>query len=233
MRPGRTAAVCLAIIVAWIAIDLSWPYRSNLRDFDPIEVAKLETAMWRSYYDRKPRQLFWQLAELLQNQYELPLIRSNIAAFHASRAAFVFKRGQSREDYRKALPSLRRYYGIIRRVSTTPFNVNEAARAELEWWVIHRERSQHDPRSLVRALAELQGALYDIPANRFVEHAERRAEAMTLRDDRAAAGGVSEADWDEIDELLQASYEALHRAVQRSKTTSALQTLPSPVNASP
>jgi hypothetical protein len=233
LKPGRTAAVCVAIIVAWIVADLSWPYRSNLRDFDPVEVAKLETAMWRSYYDRKPRQLFWLLAELLQNQYELPLVRSNLAAHHASRAAFVFKLGRTRDDYEKALPSLRRYYGLIRRVSTTPFDVDRAARGELEWWIIHRERAQHDPEDLVRALAELQATLFGLPTDRFLEHGARRAEAMTLRDDRAAAGGVSEDDWDTIDELLQASYGALHRAVQRSNTTSALQIPPSLASASP
>jgi len=214
LKPGRTAAVCVAILVLWVAIDLTWPYRSDLRAFDPIEVAKLETAMWRSYYDREPRRLFWQLAELLQNQYRLPLIRSNLAAYHAARAAFVFKRGRTREEYEEALPSLRRYYGIIRRVSTTAFDPEKAARVELEWWIIHRERAEHDPQDLVLGLAELQGVIYETPPVRFIEHATLRAEAMTLRDDRAADDGVSEADWDRIDELLQASYLSLFRAVR-------------------
>jgi hypothetical protein len=47
----------------------------------------------------------------------------------------------------------------------------------------------------------------------MAEHGRLRAEAMTIRDTRAEAGGVTEADWARIDALLHASWQSLHKAV--------------------
>src|ERR671916_340478 len=84
-----TAALVL-LLAAWVAYDLYAPRRTSLREFDADEVARLETAMWRSYYDRERARLFLQLGELLRTQYRLPLVRSNVVAYQAAKAAFVF-----------------------------------------------------------------------------------------------------------------------------------------------
>jgi len=207
-----TAALIL-LLAAWVAYDLYAPRRTSLRRFDPEEVARLDTAMWRSYYSRERVRLFRQLAELLRTQYRLPLWRSNAVAFRAARAAFVFKDGRSRADYERALPDLRSFYQSIREVSDTDFDVERAARLELEWWIVHRERRTHAPGDLERALAELAAELYGVPAERLAEHARLRAEAMEIRDTKAERGGVSEEDWKRIDELLHASWRSLHAAV--------------------
>jgi hypothetical protein len=47
-----------------------------------------------------------------------------------------------------------------------------------------------------------------------MEHGRLRAEAMTLRDNKAEAGGVTEADWAKIDELLHQSWRSLAMAVK-------------------
>jgi hypothetical protein len=203
----------IALIVVYGLFDLYGPRSTKLRQFDANEVARLETAMWRSYYDRKPVKLFNELSELLRTQYNLPYIRSNAVAYQASKAAFVFKDGHDRADYEKALPYLVKYYRDLRAVSDIPFDVDQAAKLELEWWIIHRERKRHAPEDLARALAELPAAIYQMPAERFLEHGKLRAEAMTIRDDKADAGGVTEADWVRIDELLHASWRSLYEAV--------------------
>ncbi len=77
-------AFLLAALLAWVAFDLYAPRRTSLRDFDPDEVARLETAMWRSYYSRERLRLFRQLAELMRTQYRMPFWRSNAAAFRAA-----------------------------------------------------------------------------------------------------------------------------------------------------
>jgi len=207
------SAALMAGLIGWSAYDLLIPRTTSLRQFDSSEVARLETAMWRSYYAKERVRLFGQMSELLRTQYRLPLLRSNLVAYQAARAAFVFKGGHERGDYEQALPSLISYYAAIRRVSAEPFEVEQAAKLELEWWIIHRERQRHPPGDLERALAELPAAIYHLPAERFAEHARLRAEAMTIRDDRAEAGGVSEADWQRIDELLHASWRSLWQAV--------------------
>jgi hypothetical protein len=208
------AALSVAALSAWVVYDLSAPRRTSLRDFDPDEVARLDTAMWRSYYGRERLRLFAQLGELLRTQYRLPFLRSNLVAYRAARAAFVFKDGRGRSDYERALPDLERFYRSIREVSDEDFDPERAARLELEWWIIHRERRRHAPGDLERALADLASELYRVPASSLTEHARLRAEAMTIRDTRAEQGGLTEADWSRIDQLLRASWRSLHHAVK-------------------
>lgn len=216
----RTKALLIIGIVmiaalVWAGVDLFAPRTTSLRKFDANEVARLETAMWRSYYDKHRVLLFRQLAETLRTQYRLPYLRSYAVAYRAAKAAFVFKDGHNRGDYEKALPDLVKYYAAIREVSDIPFDVNQAAKLELEWWIIHRERKRHPREDLDRSLAELPAAIYLKPLDKFAEHARLRAEAMLLRDERADAGGVSEADWMRINELLCASWQSLHKAVNQ------------------
>jgi len=205
--------IAAAGTAAWLAADLWKPVSTDLRNFHPEVVARLDTDMWRSYYDKERLKLFNQLAFLLRQQYRMPLARSYVVGFHAAKAAFVFKDGTSRAEYERALPDLVEYYNAIRRVSRTAFDVDRAARLELEWWIVHRQRHEHQPGDLDRALAELSAEVYQMPSARFAEHARLRAEAMTIRDDQAEQGRLSEADWDRIHDLLRRSWMSLWHAV--------------------
>src|ERR1043166_7243419 len=118
-RALAVAAVAALALVAWVAYDLYAPRHTSLRDFDPDEIARLETEMWRSYYSRERMRLFTQMSELLRTQYRLPLWRSNAVAYRAAKAAFVFKDGHTRADYERALPNLVSFYKSVREVSDT------------------------------------------------------------------------------------------------------------------
>ena len=209
----KILSVAAVLVGAWVAYDLYSPRTAHLRQFDPDEVARLETAMWRSYYGKQKLRLFAGLAELLRTQYQMPFVRSNLVAYYAANAAVVFQRGKQRSDYEQALPDLVKFYQSIRNMSDLPFDVNKVAQLELEWWIIHRQRAQHQPEDLTRALAELQAAIYGLPADRFMEHGRLRAEAMEIRDTKAEQGGVTEADWARIDDLLHRSWRSLHAVV--------------------
>ena len=216
-RKKRVLMICVLVllaIAAWVLYDLYAPRTAHLREFDADEVARLETAMWRSYYEKERVQLFNQLSKLLRTQYDMPLVRSNQVAYYAANAAFVFQKGRQRSDYEKALPDLVKFYQSLRNMSDIPFDVDRAARLELEWWIIHRERAKHPPGDLEHALAELQSEIYGVPIERLREHGRLRAEAMTIRDTRADAGDLTEADWAKIDELLHQSWRSLAAAVK-------------------
>jgi hypothetical protein len=208
------ALALTSVFLMWLAADLFGPAQSDLRQFDPVTVARLETDMWRSYYDREQVQLFFQLARMLRTQYRVPFARSIVIAFRGAKAAFIFKDGKARPDYERALPDLQSYYGSLRRMSSSPFDVDEAARLELEWWIIHRDRARHTRQALDDSLAALQAEIYGMPVERFQEHARLRAEAMLLRDDKWEAGGVTESDWTRIYELLLESWRDLAVQVQ-------------------
>src|SRR5262249_57841997 len=111
---------------------------SKLRDFDPDEIARLETGMWRSYYAKDRIRLFTQLAELLRSQYHMRFATSNAVAYQAARAAFVFKEGKKRADYEKALPHLIKFYQAIREGSTTPFHLQKPPKLQVTSYIIHR-----------------------------------------------------------------------------------------------
>ena len=211
----------LILALGYAGYDLLVPVRTDLRRFDPDEVARLETAMWRSYYSRERLRLFLELAELIREQYRLPFLRSNVVALSAAKAAFVFKDGRNRAEYERALPDLVAFYSALHDASATPFDVREAERLELEWWIVHRQRGEHVmPADLERALAELPAAIYHLPAERFAEHARLRTEAMRIRDTRADEGGVTEEDWARIDELLHESWRSLHSEVSSTASGS-------------
>jgi hypothetical protein len=210
----RVVAVILILLICGVLYDLFYPHKTKLREFDPDEVARLETAMWRSYYEKQRVRLFNEATELLRTQYHLTPVKSNVVAYYAANAAFIFKGGSKRSDYEKALPDLIKFYGALHEMSDIDFDVNKVSRLELEWWIIHRQRAQHPPGDLDRALAELQAAIYNMPVERVMEHGRLRAEAMTIRDTKAEQGGVTEADWAHINELLRQSWRSLAEAVR-------------------
>lgn len=210
----RVIVIVLVLLICGALYDLYYPRITQMREFNPDEVARLETAMWRSYYEKQRLQLFNELAELLRSQYGMSQLKSNQVAYYGANAAFVFKQGHERSDYEKALPDLLRFYAAIRKMSDIPFDADRAARLELQWWIIHRQRDQHAPGDLAKALAELQAEIYHVPVDRVLEHGRLRAEAMTIRDTQAEKGGVTEADWTRINELLKESWGSLAKAVK-------------------
>lgn len=214
-RVLKIAAIMLATLAIWIAVDFADSSRHDLRRFDGREVARLETTMWRSYYAHQPVKIFRDMVTLLRNQYHLNFWRSVMAAYRAAHAAYIFQPGHERADYLRALPDIEAYYKLILDSSTTRFDVDSVSKAELEWWIIHRQRAQHAPGDLANSLAELQARIYGEPASRFREHAETRAEAMLFRDERALANDVSEDDWRKIGELLDKSWMALEGEVRK------------------
>jgi hypothetical protein len=210
----RILAAVLVLLIAGALYDLFYPRTTHLREFDPNEVARLETAMWRSYYEKQRLRLFNQMTELLRSQYHMTPVKSNVVAYYAGHAAFVFKDGKDRADYEKALPDLIKFYNYLHNMSDINFDVYKVAKLELEWWIIHRERAHHEPGDLARALAELQAEIYHVPVDRLMEHGRLRAEAMTIRDTKAEQGGVTEEDWAKINELLKQSWTSLAQAVR-------------------
>ena len=115
---------------------------------------------------------------------------------------------------------MRRFYALVARSSRETFDVDEAARLEVEWWRRHRYLQREDPSAgldgLTDALAALYAHVYDVPVEKVREAARYRAEAMVISD-RWVAAGCDPASPDiaaERDELV-AGYAALRAAVAR------------------
>ncbi len=215
MKTRKLFLIVLALLAIWISVDMLIPVKKDIRQFDPAAIAQKDTEMWRSYYDRKPMKLFFQLASLMRQQFNAPFWRSHVIAFYAAKGAFVFKKGKERADYEKALPALEKYYTFIQNMSTTDFDIKEAARLELEWWIVHRQRAQHQGGDLEKVLAESAAVMYKIDAERLMTYAKYRANAMEIRDSEQEKDGVSEAEWNQIATLLNQCWNALHLEVNK------------------
>ena len=201
LRKAGLTLLCLILI--WVVIDLYYPYKTDISKIDAAETARMDAAMWRSYYEQKKLKLFFQSASLLRSQFHFPLLRSHIIAWHIARAAFIFKDGHTRADYEQALPQLKEYFCAVNNMAIIGFNTDSAAKTELEWWIIRRDKSisTAEWESLLAATAAV---MYHKPADLFKEYARLRVKAMLLRDMKNTA--ITGADWGSIEGILKEAW---------------------------
>jgi hypothetical protein len=210
-KPLKIFLSVVLLLTVWILADLNYPYKTDIKNFNASEVARLDGAMWRSYYEKKKLKLLWQSAELMRKQFGVPFWRSTTMAYHAAKAAFVFKDGKNRSDYNKALPNLTNYYTRINNISKTPFDAGKAAKLELEWWIIRRYRNEHPPAEWEKLLAQTAEAMYGIPADKFAEYSKLRVQAMLLRDSKGE--NITDNDWTAINSILQKAWVSFVQAL--------------------
>lgn len=209
----RTILVILMSAITAAGIYLCWPRKPDLRAFDPAEMAQLETAMWRDYYEKHYPRLFYHLYELSRTQFAFSPLDSFRIALSAAQAAKTFQPTRSRKEADAALPSLVTYYRLLQPAAPATFDVNEAARLELDWWQARREKV--GPKDYGRTVAEVAALTYgksrDDPT--MLESGIVRAEAMAYRD--ARGGAMTEADWSEIEMQLLGAYRLLKAGVSK------------------
>jgi hypothetical protein len=199
MNRRRIILVSALAIVAAAAF-AGWPRHADLRAFDPPEMARLETAMWRDYYEKRYPALFYHLYDVSRSQFSFSPFDSIRIALSAARAARIFQPTRSRREADAALPHLVTYYGLLQQAAPAAFDVREAARLELDWWQARREGFR--PRSYGLTVAEVAALTYgkrsDDPALR--QSGIERAEAMGYRDARGKI--MTDQDWSEIERQL-------------------------------
>ena len=101
MKWKKIIALLFVLFIAWIAIDIIYPLKTDITKINAFETANLESGMWRSYYEKKPLKLFMQSAQLMRDMFHMPFWRSYLVSYYDAKAAFVFKDGHNRSDYEK------------------------------------------------------------------------------------------------------------------------------------
>ena len=196
----------------WIFADLARPVNKDLRDFNPKVVGELDVEMWKSYYEKRKVKLFFQLSKLLRKQFGAPLWRSYYLAYHAAKAAVVFQGGTQRSDYVLALPNLKKYFKGISNLAIKSFDYSQAAKDELEWWIIRRD-PEYTTQDWEKLLAKVSANIYQLNPQDFEEHTRLRVEAMVTRDE--LRNDITSDDWDAIESKLIASWQSLHVVVNK------------------
>jgi hypothetical protein len=187
------------------------PRRADLRAFDPAEMARLETAMWRDYYDKRYAALFYHLYASTRTQFGFSPFRSLHIALSAAEAAKTFQPTRSRQEADAALPALVAYYRDFAPGAPAAFDVSEVARLELDWWQARREAvgPQDYGLTIARVAALTYGKSPDDAGVR--QFGVARAQAMAYRDARGEA--ITEADWTRIESQLGQAYRSLKASI--------------------
>lgn len=184
------------------------------KDFDPDELARLETRMWKAYYRRQPARLFMLLVQALHAQARVSWLRALRASLLLTRAAAGFAR--STGDYERFAPDIGRGYRMLRLPDHV--DVEAVARHELRWWVVRREIGLAAGQAAGNSITDLYASLYDVPAERVAEAGRLRGLAAEIRDRGAASDpdgpkGAGKAYWPEVALLLRDSYRSLRSAL--------------------
>ena len=170
-------------------------------------MARLETAMWRDYYEKHYAALFYHLYQVSRTQFGFAPLDSFRIALSAAQAARAFQPTRSRAEADAALPYLLTYYGLLLRAAPAAFDIKQAARLELDWWQARREVV--GPRAYGLTVAEVAALTYGRSAHdpAITAFGIERAEAMAYRDAHGLA--MSEDDWAKTDAELRHAYERL------------------------
>lgn len=198
-RRRRAAAAALLLLVLALLWWL-WPRRVNLASFDSKAIAASETRMWQAYYAKDKKALFEELKTAMRGQFGLSRWTAQLVALELATGARNFAGEQSGYE-QNVLPHIEKAYARIQKATGGAFDVKEAARAELDWWVARRTPGQNSVEQVGRRISALYAILYGESNAKIEEAGFLRASAAHVRD-------VS-SDWAKSQELLEESYTVL------------------------
>jgi hypothetical protein len=183
------------------------------RSFDPEQVGNRETDAWIAYYRRDWIRFLVASVGMVAAGFGMNPLNTLRGAWLVLRANQVWAPFPD-NDPELARTYMRRFYTLVE----LPMEPAEAARREVEWWRVHRER-QHDPAieesHLIDALIDLYSYIFQADRQDVRPAAVYRVEAMGWSDRWVAEGcRLDDPSLTKERQALVASYLALHGAVR-------------------
>jgi hypothetical protein len=185
-----------------------WPAKPDLAGFNPNELGRLETLMWRDYYAKDWTALARHTWQAARQQYGFSRADSFCLAWHAAWAARSFQRDTSDDE---SVTAMAHYYRVVGQATSGSFNAAEAARLEVSWW--RQRRAGVPSEEWSRTLAALMAAIYGQSAECLLPAAQTRVEAMVYRDARRTTG-LTDAEWRQVELQLCLAYRLLKHAIE-------------------
>jgi hypothetical protein len=187
---------------------------SKMRQFDPRQVAYYEKENWAAYYQKQWGRLLRVSVGMVRHSFGLSSWQGIRAAYLVARAEIAAAPFPD-NDIPLAEAYMRRFYALVKQVHGEAFDINEAARLEVNWWVVHRRLfGQAENQALVDALADLYAVIYTTDRRQVYPAAFHRAQAMIHSDRWVNEGRVEPSPLlEQVETELYLSYAALREAV--------------------
>jgi hypothetical protein len=180
-----------------------------MRSFDPRLVGGLECDAWVAYYRREWGAFLRAAIRLTRHTFGLNWPATLYGAWLVLRANQLWAPYPD-NDPEGARRCMRKFYALVRRRHHERFDLDEAARLEVEWWRVHRVRQRETPGegedALVAALVALYAHVYRVAPETVRRAAQERTDAMDLSDAWVQAG------CDRADPLVEQERAALVRS---------------------
>jgi hypothetical protein len=190
--------------------------RHATRTFEPVTLARLESAAWIGYYRREWFRVLAASVGLVRCGFAMSWPKTLRGAWLVLRANQVWAPYPD-NDPDGARRLMGKFYALAGGGTDTTFDPHEAARLEVEWWRVHRAL-QHggagDTAELGTAVAALYAYTYDRPIDDVRDSGALRAEAMRICDEWVGAGcDLGDPRLPEMRRFLLRSYRSLKSAV--------------------
>jgi hypothetical protein len=159
--------------------------RRSMRSFDPRRIGDAECDAWVDYYLRRWLPMLGALLRMVRHGFGMPWPYTLYGAWLVLRANQLWAPVPD-NDPDGARRTMRRFYVLVARRNRESFDVDEAARLEVEWWRVHRylqrDAPEEDQETLVDALATLYAHVYGVPQETVRTAAAQRAAAARISD---------------------------------------------------
>jgi hypothetical protein len=193
---------------------------SPMREFNPVRLGSLESDAWVAYYQHRWLAFLRAAVGMVREGFRMSWPKTVVGALLVLRANQLWAPVPD-NDPDGARRTMRRFYRLLARTHGAVFDVDEAARLEVEWWGVHRhlQRDADAPRddaSLVDALAAVTAHVYAVTPDEVRESARERADAMRTSDRWVEEGCEPDSGLIALERAaLVRSYAALLAAVHR------------------
>jgi hypothetical protein len=161
----------------------------DLVGFDPGKLAHYETENYVAYYQKRWLRLLRVSISMVKEAYQLSLPQAIYGAYLVARAEIAAAPFPN-NDIPRAEVYIQRFFRFLKRIYPLDFDVEDAAQAEVNWWVVHRKLFAQDQNlELIAALARSSAAFFGVPTSCLEAAAAQRARGM-LYSDQWVQGGM-------------------------------------------
>src|SRR3954454_22502647 len=155
-----------------------------MRSFDPRPVGASECDAWVAYYRRRWRVVLLSVVRMVRLGFGMSWPRTLYGAWLVLRANQRWAPADNDPD--GARQGMRRFYALVASTHGESFDVDEAARLEVEWWRAHRARQRDSPSQtstdVEDAITALYAHVYGVDPDTVRRAAAERATAARISD---------------------------------------------------